>query len=113
MKRVLVVCLCLALLLGCVWVASSWASRPVERTVVGCVMNGNLYSIRQGGSADAGPVAYLLRVEGLDLDPYEGRTVRVRGMLSPGDRFRANPRTLRVMGRCGEAQKRAIRQLYR
>ena len=58
------------------------ASRPVPRTITGCVSGGELTS-------DDG---YVIRVMGAgfedyDLARFEGRRVRIRGMLSPGDRF--------------------------
>jgi len=58
------------------------ASRPVPRTITGCVSGGELTS-------DDG---YAIRVMGAgfedyDLHRFEGRRIRIRGMLSPGDRF--------------------------
>jgi len=58
------------------------ASRPVPRTITGCVSGGELTS-------DDG---YAIRVMGAgfedyDLARFEGRRIRIRGMLSPGDRF--------------------------
>lgn len=58
------------------------ASRPVRKTVVGCVQAGVFTSadgyrynvwLRSGGNAD--------------LLPWNGQRVRMRGSLLPGDRF--------------------------
>lgn len=112
----MVVWLGLALLASGLQADVSWASQPVKRVILGCVVNGNLYSVHKNYSRDPKApklVAYLLRVEGLDVTPYEGKRVRVRGLLLPGDRFKADPLSLRVMGPCGEAPRQAIRRLYR
>lgn len=72
------------------------ASRPVRKTITGCVSSGRLTS-------DNG---YYIRVREsfggpeLDLGRYNGRRIRVRGLLSPGDRFviESGPD---VLGPCG------------
>lgn len=70
-------------------------SQPVQKVIVGCVVNGALisddgYHIRVRDSAT--------RKE-LRLDRYEGMRVRIRGQLLPGDNYfiEAAPR---VLGRC-------------
>ena len=71
------------------------ASRPVHKTITGCVVSGafisdNGYTIRVRHAADRAPV---------DLTPYEGRKIRYTGSLLPGDVFfvRTEPT---VIGRC-------------
>ncbi len=65
------------------------ASRPVHKTVIGCVTDGVLigdrgYSYRVRHADDRSAV---------DLTPYEGRHIRYDGALLPGDVFfvRADP----------------------
>lgn len=63
-------------------VSQALASRPVPKTVTGCVVKGEL--IRE-------PYTYSVRRESVgglvvvDLAPYEGRRIRVKGYLLPGD----------------------------
>lgn len=82
-----------ALLAACVVMQAGavHASRPVPRTIEGCVTQGVFTS-------DDG---YVIRVrqdgfEAFDLAPFEGRRIRARGMLLPGDLFhlRGRPRDL-------------------
>lgn len=60
----------------------SRASKPVPRTVTGCVIKGELvgdpyvYSVRRQSSDGLAPY---------DLAPHEGRRIRVKGYLLPGD----------------------------
>lgn len=60
----------------------SRASKPVPRTVTGCVIKGELVG---------DPYVYSVRrqtkdgLERYDLAPYEGRLIRVKGSLLPGD----------------------------
>lgn len=59
------------------------ASRPVHKTVIGCVTDGVLigdtgYSYRVRHAEDRSDV---------DLTPYEGRHIRYDGALLPGDVF--------------------------
>jgi hypothetical protein len=71
--------------------STAHASMPVPRTITGCVIEGAFTS-------DDG---YLIRAkragfEDYDLGGFEGRRIRVRGMLSPGDLFvvKGRPRDL-------------------
>jgi hypothetical protein len=92
------------------------ASRPVFRTVVGCVANGVLYSIRKQPPQYTGPhkiMAYPLRVQNLNLTPHEGKKISVGGYLSPGDRFQADPKTLKVLGICDRESRGAISEQSR
>ncbi len=63
-------------------VGQALASRPVPKTVTGCVVKGELFQE---------PYTYSVRREGadglvdVDLAPYEGRRIRVKGNLLPGD----------------------------
>jgi hypothetical protein len=87
------------------------ASRPVFRTVVGCVVHGTLYSIRKQPPQYTGPhqiIAYPLRIQNLNLAPYEGKKISLGGYLSPGDRFQPDPKTLKVLGPCDRNSRGAI-----
>lgn len=71
-----------ALALASVAPTESRASKPVPRTVTGCVIKGELVG---------DPYVYSVRLqtkdglERYDLAPYEGRLIRVKGSLLPGD----------------------------
>ncbi|MEI2734700.1 MAG: hypothetical protein V9G24_07715 [Rhodoblastus sp.] len=70
------------------------ASRPVPRTITGCV-SGGVFTSENG---------YVIRAMGpefqdYDLSRFEGRRIRVHGMLTPGDRFRVKSRP-RDLGPC-------------
>jgi len=84
-------------------------SRPVPRVIVGCVIDGMLFSLH-----DATPVknANLITVEPpLNLTPYERKTIRVEGALSPGDRLRPDmAKGIKVLGTCDQEASAAIRK---
>ena len=65
--------------------SSTFASRPVKKIVTACVVGGELTS---------GPYTYRVRRDvgsaEVDLKPYEGKRMRVRGYLLPGDILIAN-----------------------
>ncbi len=115
MKR-LFVAISILVLLGLIGVDYSQASRPVPRTITGCVIKGKLYSIHKGVAEATGKrslTVYPISVQELDLRPYEGRTIRVEGNLLPGDRFFALPATLRVLGPCDKESRRTIHEQTR
>jgi hypothetical protein len=56
------------------------ASGPVDKTLVGCVVDGAFYSIDER----AYPIATQAS---LDLKPFEGKSIALKGQLYPGDRF--------------------------
>lgn len=62
--------------------SSADASRPVPRTVTGCVIHGTFtdgqytYSVRSRSGA---------RIVETDLKRWEGQRIRIRGSLLPGD----------------------------
>jgi hypothetical protein len=60
--------------------APARASKPIEKALVGCVLDGKFYSI----DGRAYPISTSAA---LDLKPYEGKGVSITGWLSPGDRF--------------------------
>jgi hypothetical protein len=60
--------------------STAGASKPVQRTLSGCVVDGTFYSI-------AGRAYRISTPASLDLRPLEGKGVSMRGWLSPGDRF--------------------------
>ncbi len=101
----------LAMVLLFIGIEFSYSSAPVYRSITGCVINGTLYSLRKGNTA-AGQnaiIVYPMRVNGLGLNQYEGQKVRLNGHLHPGDRFDADPKTLRIVGPCDKKSRHAIR----
>lgn len=111
MKRALSLFLIL-LVLSLAFPLAASASRPVPRTLEGCVVNGTFFSVYKGASTETGKrdIAYRIRVQNLDLSPYEGKKIRLQGRLSPGDRFTPDPKTLKVLGPCDRASRNAINQ---
>lgn len=109
MKKIHISVFVLLLLLAAAGFAHS--SKPVYRSITGCVINGELYSLRAGNRAagQSSITVYPLEVRGLSLKRYEGQKVRVGGYLLPGDRFDANPKTLRIIGPCDKRSRNAIR----
>ncbi|ABK18651.1 hypothetical protein [Syntrophobacter fumaroxidans] len=100
-------------LCGLTLAGPAWASGPVPRTLTGCVIGGTLYSIHRGSADPAGKkqvTVYRINVQKLNLAPYEGKKIRVRGELLPRDRFYADPSSVRVLGPCDNASRRAISQ---
>jgi hypothetical protein len=79
MKRMAVIA---ATVLAIVPVGEAIASRPVPKTVTACVVKGEL---------TRGPYTYSVRKDTgealakVDLAPYEGKRIRVKGYLLPGD----------------------------
>jgi hypothetical protein len=67
----------------------------VPKTITGCVSNGSLHS------SDG----YEIRVRNLDLAPYAGRRIQVRGNLLPGDNFYADTDSIKVLGKCGKRRR--------
>ena len=75
------------------------ASRPVPRTLQGCVINGVFithdgYPIRARDS----------RHQPLDLSAYEGMEIRYSGSLLPGDVFYGKDRPV-ILGPCRKRPK--------
>ena len=93
------------------------ASRPVPRTIQGCVINGTLYSLRQDLVSERTGrrtiAVYPIRVSNFDVTPFEGQKIRLRGNLLPGDRFTADPQSLKVLGPCDRKSREAISQQSR
>ena len=93
--------------------ADSEASRPVKRTITGCVTQGKLYSVYKDAAQPAGKSSvriYPIVVRGKQMTPYEGKKIRVNGYLQPGDRFTPDPATVKVLGICDGATKKAIHE---
>lgn len=83
------------LIAGALFVSASAAdaSRPVPRTITGCVVGGTFTS------DDGYVIQAKSGYEDYDLGPFEGRRIRAKGMLSPGDRFQVKGRP-RDLGPC-------------
>lgn len=61
----------------------------------GCVTNGSLHS------SDG----YEILVRNLDLGPYEGKRIKLKGNLLPGDNFHADTDSIKVLGNCGKRRR--------
>lgn len=77
MLRLIAIAACLTITMPS---AALHASRPVKKTVTACVVDGKL---------DSGQYVYRVRpglgAEDTDLRPHEGKRLRVKGYLLPGD----------------------------
>lgn len=101
------------MLWGFVLAGQADASRPVPRTITGCVIGGTLYSLYPSTSEATGKktfTVYRITVKNMDVRRYEGKKIRVQGNLLPGDRFYAKPESLKILGPCDKASKKAISQ---
>jgi hypothetical protein len=89
------------------------ASRPVERALTGCVIQGQFFSVSLDCEQNPSR-AYRIRVQdGPDLSLYEGKAVVVHGWLSPGDLFRMRPGTGPATGgTCPEGYRRVINKEF-
>jgi len=88
------------------------ATRPVQKTLTGCVVDNTLYSVYLGENASR---AWRIKVSPpVDLKPYEGKPVSVTGWLSPGDRFSIKDGTaIQVTGdTCDARSRKAIGREY-
>lgn len=103
----------LVMLMGWIGVHDGAASRPVPKSLTGCVIDGSLYSVDEDASEATGKrssFVYRITVREMDLTPYEGKKIRIQGHLLPGDRFTPDPSSLRVLGPCDKASRKTIRE---
>lgn len=98
-----------------------FASQPVNYLMVGCVKEGMLFSLgtddRLAGSATM-QVHYIRVIpRSVNLSPYEGKKIRLWGVLRPGDVFQPDQKTIEILGRCDQktlsAMGREMAQAYR
>ncbi len=95
----------LYLLLAIVFAAgAAEASKPVKRTLTGCVVDKVFYSV----DGRAYPISLAQTV---DLTPFEGQGVAITGLLYPGDRFEPDAGTKPVQKQkvCPDASLRLIK----
>lgn len=102
----------IAMIAAFAWVKDAAASRPVSKTLSGCVIGGTFYSVEESlpGEKKGAPTVYRITVREMDLAPYEGKKVVIKGQLLPGDRFTPDPGSLRVLGPCDKTSRKAIEQ---
>jgi hypothetical protein len=110
MKRMIFVFLALLAICSTLPYAAS-ASRPVPRTLEGCVIKGVFYSVSQyKGETRVNRID--CRTDDLDhpisMSRYEGKKIKVSGLLSPGDVFVPDLKTLKVLSPCDRNTKKAI-----
>lgn len=90
------------------------ASRPVEYLMTGCVMDGIMFSVPKGfvrvGSPPGTGTEWLQVFPPAALAPYEGKKIRVRGLLSPGDVFQPDLNSIKIIGKCDEKDRLPMRQ---
>ena len=92
-----------------------FASRPVDYLLVGCVQDGMLFSLRTavfkvGSSPETRANWIRVRPPSVNLAPYEGKKIGVRGFLHPGDLFQPDLNTLETLGICDEEANLAVRR---
>ena len=90
-------------------------SGPVERTLTGCVTGSAFYSVSLRETTKQPMKAYLIRFsDPIDLTPYEGKMISMRGWLQPGDRFRprdgAQPTVVKET--CGDDYRKVINREF-
>jgi tetratricopeptide (TPR) repeat protein len=84
-------------------------SRPVDIIIVGCVIDGMLFDA--GDSLPVKKVYMITVVPALNLTPYEGKMIRLRGKLTPGDRFHPDlEKGIAVLEACEQETLAVIRQ---
>jgi tetratricopeptide (TPR) repeat protein len=91
------------------------ASRPVPRTLTGCVLGGQFYSIHVNQDTGKPSQAYPIRFRGKpDLSAYEGKTITVEGWLSPGDAFslKEGTRPAVIHPGCSNDHQKVIRRRF-
>jgi len=99
----------LTILSGILFLTSSLeASGPVASTLTGCVFDNKFYSVK-------GDRAYPIHfTPELNLIMYEGKTLRIKGRLYPGDRFSIfeenSPEVIK--NTCEAEYRKAIDRLY-
>jgi hypothetical protein len=93
----------------------SMASRPVPATLEGCVINGVFYAVEKGGLASGATQVNAIEIMSrknsgpkMDLSPYEGKKIRLQGLLLPGDKMTPDPKSLKVLGPCDRESQAAI-----
>jgi hypothetical protein len=89
----------------CLAAATAHASQPVKKTVTGCVVKGTFFFVD-------GDYSYRFSIADLDLAPFEGQTITMKGWLSPGDRFELEKDTKPTVKAktCGPAMMRPIKR---
>lgn len=80
------------------------ASRPVQKSGEGCVLDGQLYAFFGNTTV----YRYTL-TRPFDLGPYEGKRIELRGSLLPGDRFTPTGRRFKVLGPLTPELRRWVR----
>jgi tetratricopeptide (TPR) repeat protein len=84
-------------------------SKPWDKIIVGCVIDGMLFEI--GDSLPVKRAFMLTVVPPLNLTPYEGKKIRLRGKLTPGDRLQPDIKDgIKVLGVCDQEVLAVVRK---
>ncbi|OPY12345.1 MAG: hypothetical protein A4E69_02265 [Syntrophus sp. PtaB.Bin138] len=95
--------------------ANVTGSMPVEKTLTGCVIKGQFFSVTIDSRTNRPVKAYQIRMgQDLDLAAYEGKTVSMTGDLLPGDRFilKRGVRPVVIKGACDNDSISVIRKEF-
>ncbi len=95
------ICAVLTIALGSGGIDAALASKPVPKTIVGCVIGGSFVS---SDGYDIHP--RQANGEAIDLHSFEGHSLTISGNLLPGDALIVN-KPLRDGGRCRTTQPAA------
>jgi tetratricopeptide (TPR) repeat protein len=106
MKKKFMTC-CVISLFFLIIPVQALGSRPVDKIIVGCVIDGMLFDA--GASLPVKKV-YLITVDpALNLTRYEGKKIRLQGKLTPGDRFQPDlEKGIEVLKACDQETRAVI-----
>lgn len=95
----------IALVLCLLVPAVAHASKPVKKTATGCVIRKTFFLVD-------GDTAYRFSIP-IDLAPYEGKLITMKGLLYPGDRFTLEDGTQPQVkaAKCPAASLRPIKRI--
>jgi tetratricopeptide (TPR) repeat protein len=81
--------------------------------MTGCVVDGIMFSlpksvVKAGAAPETGAEWLQVFPSSVNLAPYEGKKIRARGLLRPGDVFQPDLKTIEIIGTCSEEDRLAI-----
>lgn len=93
-----------------------FASMPVEITIIGCVKNGILTDTETDFGTHKVKRDYKREIldkdtrERINLSPYNGKVLKIKGYLLPGDRFFIDKSSIQVIDSCEAMKKLSIQK---